>query len=85
MKFEFIEYNNRKVSDDELLNDMKRVVTEYKLDSLTQSKYTLYGKYDCSTIIRRFGTWNNVLIKAGISVTQQFWTEEELFLNIENV
>ena len=32
MKFEFIEYNNRKVSDDELLNDMKRVVTEYKLD-----------------------------------------------------
>ncbi len=85
MKFEFIEYNNRKVSDDELLNDMKRVVTEYKLDSLTQSKYTLYGKYDCSTIIRRFGTWNNGLIKAGISVTQQFWTEEELFLNIENV
>ena len=83
MKYEYIAYNES-ASDDELLSDLKRVCTQCNTGSLTMKQYSSYGKYDCSTILRRFETWNKSLEKAGIPLTQQFWTEENLFENIEN-
>ena len=84
MKFEYHSYNER-ATDEELLSDMKRVFDEKRLKSLTMNSYSKYGKYDCSTIIRRFGSWNAALRKLNIPINQQFWTEEQLFENIENV
>lgn len=84
MHFEYVEYNAI-VSDECLLADMIRVFKENNLDYLTINDYSQYGKYDNSTIIRRFGSWNNALLKAEIPIKQHFWTEEELFENIECV
>ncbi len=83
MKYEYIAYNES-VSDGELLSDLKRVCTQCNTGSLTMKQYSSYGKYDCSTFLRRFETWNKSLEKAGIPLTQQYWTEENLFENIEN-
>jgi len=52
---------------------------------MTMREYREHGKYDTSTISRRFCTWNKALQKANIGVSQQFWTVEQLFENIEKV
>lgn len=82
MKFEYSTYNER-ATDEELLSDMKRVFDENHLQSLTMKSYSGYGKFDCSTIIRHFGTWNDALKKLDLPIKQQFWTKKQLFENIE--
>lgn len=82
MKYEYSTYNER-ATDEELLSDMKRVFDENHLQSLTMKSYSSYGKFDCSTIIRRFGTWNDALKKLNLPIKQQYWTEKQLFENIE--
>lgn len=84
MKFEYNEYHHS-VSDGELIEDMKRVFNSFHLDKLTQKEYSLHGRFDCSTVIRHFGSWNNALSEANISIIQQFWSEEDLFRNLESV
>lgn len=84
MKFKYEEYHHN-VTDEELIADMKRVFNSFKLDKLTQNEYSLRGKFDCSTIIRHFGSWNKALFQANIPVANQFWSEEDLFNNLESV
>ena len=84
MKYEFKEYNYTP-TDEEIIEDLKRVAAQNSFVRLTIYEYEKSGKYNSSTVLRRFGTWNEALIKAGISITQQFWTEEQLFENIECV
>ena len=77
MKFEYENYSNAPTGTENLLSDLKRVAqTEEKV---TQSIYAEKGCFDCSTIIRRFGTWNNVLKKAGIALAN------ELNISIESL
>lgn len=84
MKYEYTEYNYSP-TDEEIIEDLIRVVAENGLERLTINEYENYGKFNSSTVLRRFGTWNYALTKAGISISQQFWTEEQLFENIEFV
>ena len=84
MEFQYKEYNHV-ATDEELIQDMKRVSIEKGTANLSMKDYKENGKYNCSTISRRFGTWNNALINAGISITQQYWTELDLYENLENV
>lgn len=84
MKFEYQEYHHQ-ITDKEILDDLKRVVQENNLVSLTMKEYDELGTYDSSTVSRHFRTWNQALQKAGIKINNQFWTEEELFDNIEKV
>ena len=84
MKYEYIAYHES-VSNEELLSDLKRVFEICNSGSLTMKQYSSNGKYDCSTFLRRFETWNKALDKANIPLAQQFWTEYDLFENLENV
>ena len=84
MKFEYQEYN-RKATDDELIDDVKRVAKEHCLPSLSMHEYNAYGSFDNSTIIRRFGTWNHALELAGLECRNRFYTELELFNNLQHV
>lgn len=83
MKYEYVAYHES-VADEELLSDLKRVFEICNTGSVTMKQYSTYGQYNCSTFLRRFETWNKALDKANIPLTQQFWTEEDLFENIEN-
>lgn len=85
MKFEFSEYPNSKVPDDELLKDMKEVIKNGCGISLSMAEYDEKGSYNSSTIIRHFGSWNNALSLIGAEINNRQFTEEELFNNIERV
>ena len=63
MKFELNDYH-RNVSDEELLHDLRRVASIFSTNTLTIEQYSAYGKYNHSTIRRRFGSWKNALILA---------------------
>lgn len=84
MKFEYQEYN-RRASDDELLEDLKSVAMQLKTTSLSMQEYTQNGSFNTSTIIRRFGTWNLALKLADLECRNRFFTEQELFDNLQEV
>ena len=83
MKFEYIP-RNYSPTDEEIIEDLQRVVADFNLSKLTMHEYDKHGSFNSSTVTKRFSSWNNALIKAGIKLAQQFWSEEQLFENIEN-
>lgn len=84
MKFEF-ENKNKQITNSELINDLKVVCENHNLTSLSMSEYDLYGKYNSSTITRRFKTWNNALKIAKIDIRNRQFSEKELMNNLKNV
>ena len=68
MKFELNEYH-RNISDDDLLDDIKRVAYLYHSNTLTREQYKTYGKYGSNTYLRRFGSWNTALQLCGLQVS----------------
>jgi len=58
-------------------------LTRAKGQPVGDSKYGELGKYDITTVIRRFGTWNKVLIKANLQISNRVnICDEKLFENI---
>lgn len=46
-------------------------------------KYNEFGKYNNTTVARRFGSWNNALIRAGLTVSNEVnISDERLFENL---
>lgn len=81
MKFEYEKHSNAPVNTEDLLADLKRVAKEEQ--KVSQSVYSKKGRYDCSTIIRRFGTWNKALKKAEIMLSNEInITDERLYENL---
>ena len=53
---------------------------------MTYRSYGDYGQYSAATIAARFGSWNQGLVSAGLTHNQvKDASDEELFLNFENV
>lgn len=65
MEFKLNEYH-RNISDQELLNDIKRVSNLLNTKVLSRDAYNKYGKYSRTTIERRFGSWKIALEKIGL-------------------
>lgn len=85
MKFELNTYH-RNTTDEELLEDLKKVAIKLGKNKITRTEYSKNGKYYYKTLARRFGSWNNALEKADLQITvQQNISKLELFENIENV
>ena len=87
MKFEFNDFH-RDISDEELLQDLRRVHTIIAENGseLTFRSYNEHGRFSSATISTRFSTWNNALIKAGLTVAEEKnITEARLFENLKNV
>lgn len=86
MKFELNTFN-RNTSDNELLDDLKRISRILCKDSISYRDYRKHGgKFRSETIERRFKGWNNALEKAGLTVSRRINVpENELFENLEKV
>lgn len=92
MKFELEEYH-RGITDEELIADLKRVANELNKKSVPISsrnpsfqRYNERGKYNSSTLARRFGSWSEALKRAGLQMNRQpLQISEELFKNIEEI
>lgn len=60
MKFELNEWH-RNISNEELISDVINTAKKLGKNTLTRDEYSKNGKYDISTVSRRFGGWKNVL------------------------
>lgn len=67
MKFE-LKPDNRNASDEELLADLKTVAKNLGLSSLNKKDYLEHGRFNYSTITRRFGSWNKAISLAGLEI-----------------
>jgi hypothetical protein len=71
------------VSDGELIADLKRVALALNLDTVPQKTYGVLGVFDYSTITRRFGSWNNGLLRAGLAISNEInISDDRLFENL---
>lgn len=85
MRFELEPYH-RNVTDNELIEDLKRVAQQLGKNTLTNIEYNHFGNFYSSTLRRRFGSWFSALEKAGLEKTRNLnITDEELFENLEEV
>lgn len=86
MRFE-LKKTLRGVSDDELLNDMRRVAAKLGRDTVTISEYSEHGLGHASTIQRRFGSWFTALEKASLAPSRSRigLTDDQLFENLEKL
>jgi hypothetical protein len=79
----------RRLSNDELVAEMKRVHAAVGRAVLTTVDFDHYSKTTSSAGVRnRFGTWKSALQAAGIpqsEMANRCWTEEECFENIATV
>ena len=67
MEFKLNDYH-RNVSDEEMINDVIATAKRLNKDSITADEYTENGKFNSSSIRRRFGTWKDVLILCGLDI-----------------
>lgn len=84
--FEYTAPKNAPKTSKELLADLQEVSEKLSHKKITQKLYTENGKYNCSTIIRRFGTWNKALEQVGLQISNTVnYSDEELYENILNI
>ena len=85
-QFEFSLPKNRPVSSDDLLNDLRSVSERINSKKITQKEYVKLGKFDVSTFVRRFGSWNDAVNKCGFkSGNIVNYSDENLYENILNI
>lgn len=75
------------VSEKEIIDDVKRVAKIYNKDTITAKEYNAFGKYNSTTIKRKYGnSWNNILVMSDLNVTfNRKFSDKDLIEDIENV
>ena len=58
--------NRTGVSEDEIIEDLKSVAKKLNKQTFTSTEYSNYSKYSRDIAFRKFKTWNNALIAAGL-------------------
>ncbi len=84
MKLEYIEKYN-KVTDEEIITDLINVSKLTKKNNITISDYESHGKYDPTTVMRHFGTWNNALEATGLQISNRQYSLQELYDNLAEI
>jgi len=79
--------NNQKVSNEELLNDLKEVSSRLRKKTITKEEYNQEGKYKADMFSRRFNSWHNALEQIGLvgTTAKKHVSEHELFDNLQNI
>jgi hypothetical protein len=85
-KFQLSRVAGARVSDPELLADIRRVADALGTNRLTQEIYSKHGTYYPRTLQRHFGSWNKALKAAGLELNnEQNISDERLFENLMRV
>ena len=83
--FELRPYN-KYITDEELLDDLRRVAHLLGARTVRYEEYPQHGRCASRVFETRFGSWNQALQAAGLEVTlRQNIRELELFENLERV
>ncbi|MBO6229257.1 MAG: HNH endonuclease [Ruminiclostridium sp.] len=59
-------YTQSYITDDELIEDLKKVSSKLNKQTLSGGEYDKNGKYSSATYYKRFKSWNNALKQAGL-------------------
>jgi 5-methylcytosine-specific restriction endonuclease McrA len=86
MKFE-LEKSIRGATDEDLLEDIRRIAKKIGRDTITIAQYEEKGNVHPSTIQRRFGSWPKALKQAGLQPSRSKIgiTDKELLENIKTL
>ncbi|DAB38566.1 MAG: hypothetical protein A2023_00475 [Sulfuricurvum sp. GWF2_44_89] len=85
-KFEFISAKKTPISEEEIIADLKLVAKNLNEKNITSRQYAEYGKYDCTTVSRKFGSWNQALEIAGLKLSNESnISDERLYNNLLNL
>ena len=85
MNFE-LSHDPRNISDDDILQDMRRVAGIVRTSILREREYEQHGKFAVKTAINRVGSWASAVDRAGLekSVDRQI-SDVQLFENLLTV
>ena len=73
-------------STEEVIEDIKKVASVLKKESITAREYDEYGTFFASTLVKKFGSWNRLIEMAGLSPSQnRDFSSEDLLQEIERV
>lgn len=73
-------------SDEDVVIDLKRVAEITGTETPTAREYNSHGRYYSTTLIRRYGTWNNILELAGMKANlNRNFSDEQMFEEIERI
>ncbi len=81
----FIVRKKKIITNDDLLQDLVVTINRLGAKSLTMKEYDDNGIYNSSTIVRRFGTWNEALNLIDKPYNCIAHTNEEIMDNIRDV
>lgn len=82
-KFQLLRVSGQPVTDSELLADLKRVAELLNATTVSMPQYKQHKQFDETTVSRRFGTWNNALLAAGLTLSNETnISDERLFENV---
>ena len=80
-KFELKPWN-RGITNETIIDDMRRVAVLIGKPTLTYDEYDKNGTCRTRTVEVRFGSWNAALSAAGLEVSRRKLTEKDLFENL---
>lgn len=90
MNFEVTDY--RKIAASDCIEDVIAVSKKLGKRTVTYEEYLKYGKYNYSTLRKKFGRWRKVLERAGLENSSRHWhwdteaeKEKDLFDNLTKV
>ena len=73
-----IKHDKRNISNNDLISDLNRVAELTSSQIVKQRDYKELGQYGITTIIRRFGSWNEAIAQAGLSPSVQRYVADEI-------
>lgn len=80
MKFE-LKPKGLQISDADLLDDLRRVAQMIGRRYIPTQDYELHGRFNVGTIQRRFGSWKEAQIRAGLAGESRPTATRELLIN----
>jgi|LakMenE18May11ns_1017448.scaffolds.fasta_scaffold9833941_3 hypothetical protein len=76
-----LKHDPRETTDDQLIEDLRRVSKASEDTLVRQRFYNTEGRFSVTTVIRRFGSWNNAIKMAGLEVSVERVIEDLELLN----
>lgn len=82
-RFQITRGRGTPVSDEQLIADLRRVAATLGTNTVSQPVYSKQGRFDMKNLSRRFGTWNDALVAAGLEISYEGeYPDERLFSNL---
>jgi len=77
----------RFMSEADVIAELRRVADELGTQTIKQDDFNCYASIEAGTVRKRFGSWNNALRAAGLSVTPlgRRYTDDQCFENLLTV